>query len=66
MNISKRIELFWKKVELRRVERKFRKNNNIPKSSTEPYVKYFKRSLGNFIAGNKLLDDSPNVKCYKG
>ena len=64
MNISKRIELFWKKVELRRVERKFRKNNNIPKSSTEPYVKYFKRSLGNFIAGNKLLDDSPNVKKF--
>lgn len=64
MGILKRIILFRKKLELRSVERKFRKNNNIPKSTTEPYVKYFRRSLGNFIAGNKLLDDSPNVKKF--
>ena len=64
MDILGRIVLFRKKIELRWVEKKFRKNNNIPKNTDEPYVKYFRRALGNFIAGNELLDDSPNVKSF--
>lgn len=64
MDILKRKDLFLKKVELRRVERKFRKNNNIPKGTDEPYIKYFRRTLGHFIAGNKLLDTSPNIRKF--
>ena len=57
-------KLFQNRRELRRVEKNFFQNNNISNESSEKYIKYFRRTLGNFIAGNKLLDDSPNVKKF--
>ncbi|WP_311163804.1 helix-turn-helix transcriptional regulator, partial [Streptococcus cristatus] len=50
--------------ELRRVEDSFFKNNKLPHNSSEKYIKSFRRNLGNFIAGNKALQNSPNVKKF--
>lgn len=62
--MKKCVTLFLNRLELRLVERSFRKNNNISQYSDEKYIKYFKRYLGNFIAGNKLLSNSPNIKRF--
>ncbi|WP_455443739.1 helix-turn-helix transcriptional regulator [Streptococcus salivarius] len=56
--------LVQNRKELRRVEDSFFRNNKLPHNSSEKYIKSFRRNLGNFIAGNKALQNSPNIKKF--
>lgn len=57
-------KLFQNRRELRRVEKNFFQNNNISNESSEKYIKYFRRNLGNFIASNSDLQNEPKVKDF--
>ncbi|HFI0518881.1 TPA: hypothetical protein ACGOZ0_000254 [Streptococcus suis] len=64
--LKKQLRLFRNRKELKRVKKRFFKNNSLQDGVTERYVKSFYRSLGNFIGGNKLLqsDSGREIKRF--
>lgn len=60
-----RFRLFKNRRELRKVEYSFFKRNNLPLKNSKNDIRFLRRCLGNFIAGEKDLIDSQARKSDK-